>query len=444
MMPAQQLTLLQWEDPNYDATKDFEEQRARKKADREAQEEQRKLNQVDWKEINEFGKSNKYYGCMCIQVASWKVDDRPCLDEHTEMKYQYEGHDGAMQDGGMSGGAGYGSLREMDKAIQNFFRSCGHYNIQGRLFFSKAAEDLIDMWIEEGNNYYVSEKDVSTLDEVLKRVRHDTSIDDGLWDYLEWHAIRELGYEKGVELLVSEYAAWRRRVMQYCVADISRWQDMWKEHGPLDFYIERVLHDVEEHNFHASRLGEPELEEPPFISRWKQELQELIEKRWLKAEKEQKELADKKKKEREEKRAARKKEDEDKKASRREELLKKYGTPFTDSMKAAEKADDGRSIITEYTVAFGKIEIEAGLFPTIGTDGSGVAYRGFSTLSKTELKKAIKRVLERDATMGERLEALVEDIHLSEEYWRKLYAKEISDLMESVHCKDAKTKKVMK
>jgi hypothetical protein len=442
-MNTEQLTLFRWEDPSFDPDKELEKQRTTKKLEQEAREAERKNNEIPWKDVNDFEKSNKYCGYMCIEVASWKVDGRECLDEHTHMEYQYESFHGGMSDGSMDGGGGYSCLRTLDRDIQNFFRSCDNYNIPGRVFLSKAAEALVNRWIEEGNNYYIRKEEISTLDELLKKIRQDYSPHEEAWDRLEWHAIKELGFEKGIELLITEYRAWRRRVMEHNLEEISGWQGMWNKHGPMDHYIERVEHAVDEYNFHAPRLNEPIIAAPPFLDKWKQELAELTERRKLEAEQREKELRDTKKKEREEKRAARKKEDVDKKASRMKELLKKYGTPFTDRMKTAEKAEDGRKIISEYTQAFHEIEVEAGLSPTLGKDGSGCAYRGFSTLSKTELKKAIKRVIEKDAMLGERLEALVEDIHQSHELWRKLYAKEIGELMEKVHCKDAKRNESM-
>ena len=62
---------------------------------------------------------------------------------------------------------------------------------------------------------------------------------------------------------------------------------------------------------------------------------------------------------------------------------------FTDRMKIASSADEGRKIIREYEEAFAAIEKRAGLPHSVGRGGSGCAGRGYSTLTAKE-KKAIE------------------------------------------------------
>ncbi len=439
MIPSQQLTLLQWEDPKYDADKEHKRVIDERTAEKESKEQLRKHNETDWDEVHKFTKNNKYFGTLCIKVSSWKVDGRPCLEEHTEMKYVYEGYNGRPMEGSMSGGGGFCDLRNLDTGIICFARKCDDYDLPRKIFFSKAAEDLIDTWIKEGNNFYVKKEDISTLGSVAQKIRIESTPRADLWDMLEWHAIKELGYEKGIEFLVNEYKEWRHMAMQHYKQEIIEWQNLWTTHGPYGWYIERVEKAVQEYNIHASRLSEPPMETPDFLERWKHEWKALIEKKESDYKEKEKEQLSLKKKQRNEKLAARKKETDKKNADRKEFMINKYGTPFTNKMKACSTANEARDIISAYTTAFHDIEVNSMLSPTIGRDGSGCAYRGFSTLTKTEVKKAVKRVSEKNPELGENLEALIIDIRESEPFWEKLYADEIGRMMGNIHgCSNGK------
>lgn len=441
---TEQITLFKREDLNFDADKDLKERQQKRKSEKEAadkklleekklEDENRERNEVDWEEVNKFTKSSKYTGHLCITVHN-----KEYLNEHTNMTYQYIGYDGTMQDGAMSGGSGYNCLRTLDRGIHDFFRICENHKIPGKMFFSKEAEELINKWIEESNHYIPGSPDKSTFKQIQDKIRADSNPSDEAWDEFEYQAIKERGYEIGVNLLRLEYIEWRRRVMEYQPKDIEKWQEMWQQHGPSDWYIERVLHAIETYNFHASRLRLKLLEEPSFIPQWKKELAELTEKRRAQAEKASFDLAKKRKEDRKIKSDARKKEKADKEATNKSARQKTYGTPFTDKMKAAKTANEGRDIISEYEEAFASLEKEAGLSPTVGEGGSGCASRGFSTLTKTEIKKAIKRLSNKNAELGEKLKALIDDIKEAEEAWEVLYKEEIGKMMENVHCKDAR------
>jgi len=393
--------------------------------------EKSKINELPWKEINEFGKSADYTGHMCI-----KVHNNEFLSKSVNMTYQYKGHDGTMQDGAMSSGGGYRDLRTLDRGIQDFFRTCEHNKVPGKMWFSKAAEELIEKWIAESNNYFLRDSDQDTLKELTERLQKDYSPREEQWDRFEYQAIKELGYEEGVRLLVKEYRAWRYRVMKYQLEEIENWPERWKKYGPMDHYIERVLVAVKRYNFHALRRGEQPIEEPAFIPQWKEELSALNKKREEAREKDSFEKAKKRKEDRKAKSDIRKKEKSDKDAVEKSAREKINGTPWTDKMKAAKDANEGRNIIQEYEEAFASIEKEADLPPTIGRGGSGCASRGYSTLSKSELKKAIKKVSTKSAELGEKLKALIDDITSAEEAWEKLYAIEIGKLMKNVHCDD--------
>jgi hypothetical protein len=97
---------------------------------------------------------------------------------------------------------------------------------------------------------------------------------------------------------------------------------------------------------------------------------------------------------------------------------------FTEMMKSARTADEGRSIIKEYEEAFAEIEKSAGLPHSVGKGGSGYAGRGYSTLTKREKATILKTVSMCDSYLGQRLETLIADIDASEPHWRALLDRE--------------------
>lgn len=97
---------------------------------------------------------------------------------------------------------------------------------------------------------------------------------------------------------------------------------------------------------------------------------------------------------------------------------------FTERMKNAETADEGRRLISEYQEAFASIEKAAGLQHTVGMGGSGFGSRAYSTLTAKEKKAIIKRVSAKNAELGKQLSDLINDIDESEPHWETLLAKE--------------------
>lgn len=98
---------------------------------------------------------------------------------------------------------------------------------------------------------------------------------------------------------------------------------------------------------------------------------------------------------------------------------------YAQQMQEAETADEGRGIIKRYTAAYAAIEKSAGLENTIRTGGSGVAYRGYSTLTSKEKNETLKKVLESSKELAEKLKALIKDIDASAPYWEALLEKEM-------------------
>lgn len=97
---------------------------------------------------------------------------------------------------------------------------------------------------------------------------------------------------------------------------------------------------------------------------------------------------------------------------------------FTDRMKIAASADEGRKIISEYEEAFADIEKRAGLPHSVGKGGGGNCARGYSTLTAKEKKAIVKRVTAASNFLGERLKSLIQDIDGARPYWEALLEKE--------------------
>ena len=100
------------------------------------------------------------------------------------------------------------------------------------------------------------------------------------------------------------------------------------------------------------------------------------------------------------------------------------GPSFTDRMKIAASADEGRKIISEYEEAFADIEKRAGLPHSVGKGGGGNYARGYSTLTAKEKKAIVKSVSAESKFLGERLKSLIRDIDGAGPHWEALLEKE--------------------
>ena len=97
---------------------------------------------------------------------------------------------------------------------------------------------------------------------------------------------------------------------------------------------------------------------------------------------------------------------------------------YTERMKNAATADEGRSLISQYQEEFASIEREAGLAHSIGKGGSGLGSRGYGTLTPKQKTEIVKNVTAKNPAMGKRLEDLVSDIDESEPHWKSLLTRE--------------------
>jgi N12 class adenine-specific DNA methylase len=93
---------------------------------------------------------------------------------------------------------------------------------------------------------------------------------------------------------------------------------------------------------------------------------------------------------------------------------------YTERMKNAASADEGRKLISQYEEEFASIEREAGLEHSIGKGGGGLGSRGYSTLRPAEKIDILKRVTEKDKALGQKLKSLIADIDAAEPYLKNL------------------------
>lgn len=98
---------------------------------------------------------------------------------------------------------------------------------------------------------------------------------------------------------------------------------------------------------------------------------------------------------------------------------------FTERMKQAKTADEGRDIIAEHEKAVHDFEVLCNLPPTVGDGGSGFMSCGFSTLRPADRARMIKRVREASPKSGDAFAALVKDGVDMGPYWKTLYANEM-------------------
>jgi hypothetical protein len=120
------------------------------------------------------------------------------------------------------------------------------------------------------------------------------------------------------------------------------------------------------------------------------------------------------------------------------ELPDRNGTPFTNRMQAAADANEGRTLIREHEAVIHDLETGLGLEPTVGENGGGFGYRGFSTVSASEWKAAIKRVKDLDAFDGRRLDALIADGQAMRAPWERLSKIELGTSAEEHGVKPAR------
>ena len=97
---------------------------------------------------------------------------------------------------------------------------------------------------------------------------------------------------------------------------------------------------------------------------------------------------------------------------------------YTERMKNAATADEGRSLISQYEEEFASIEREAGLAHSIGKGGSGLGSRGYSTLTAKQKKEIVKNVTAKNPAIGKKLQALIADIDAAETQWESLLGRE--------------------
>lgn len=98
---------------------------------------------------------------------------------------------------------------------------------------------------------------------------------------------------------------------------------------------------------------------------------------------------------------------------------------FSEQMAAAENAEAGRAIIKAHEAAIHDLEVLHGLAPTVGENGSGFAYRGFSTVPVNEWKALIKQTPD--------LGPLVAEGYLMDAPWQRLLAAETAKMIEGLY-----------
>lgn len=96
---------------------------------------------------------------------------------------------------------------------------------------------------------------------------------------------------------------------------------------------------------------------------------------------------------------------------------------YAEQMKAAETADEGRSIIAAHTDEINRIETGLGLKPTVGQIEKNYS-RGFSTLKDREQKAMVKRATAIDPAAGARLQTLVDQGNAMRPTFEALYQSE--------------------
>jgi hypothetical protein len=101
---------------------------------------------------------------------------------------------------------------------------------------------------------------------------------------------------------------------------------------------------------------------------------------------------------------------------------------FSEQMAAAQDAEAGRAIIKAHEAAIHDLEVFHGLPPTVGENGSGFAYRGFSTVSASEWTALVKRTPD--------LGPLVADGLLMDAPWQRLLAAEMAAMTEPYFASD--------